>query len=611
MISSSGGMSSRRGLLIATCLAGLVAFTGIRVAGRYLLTQRVVYVQIRLAAPIPGGVQVYYCTRLDEAYSDERYIPLQEAGTPEVMETFIPASQLWRLRFDFGSVPGDFTILGGMVGDKPLPTWDEWTMTSDIQVKSPLRETGELKLFSKGNDPNMFVTFRRPIQSVGKLNRKRFKGFVLAGTLALALVLALVGTLSGRTGKEGSAKVAGTFSKWVCLPLIMIFFFFVGIKMASFGCDYRFFHVAEAENLNFHDLLRPIKFWKQHFYPMWHLLTKFIKVIFHLKSSVLAAGLANGICYNSCLIGIYVFLRRHFRNVNPCGLVGLAFAVCTVGCMLGPWVNLNCLYEHSHNSWHNPTNTMVKTLALPCVLLTVRIINRQFRILDVQRQVADVSVAPGWRDRGQWSQILVLGFALVLTELAKPSFVQVYLPAVLLFYAGWFLANRKSFLAFLQTSLALIAPCLVVLAQYMLAFESGGGGGVGFGFMKAVAHYKYYGLSHFYAVVFPVAALMAAMLRKTVHTEDIFCWIMLLVGMIMRYTLFECDRASDGNFGWGFGVALYLVWVTGVRQYVDLAISQNSLRCRLGFWALSALLFLHLLTGFFRMYDMMCLGRGI
>ena len=115
-----------------------------------------------------------------------------------------------------------------------------------------------------------------------------------------------------------------------------------------------------------------------------------------------------------------------------------------------------------------------------------------------------------------------------------------------------------------------------------------------------------------YAVAFPVAALVASILRRKIYAEDIFCWLMLLVGLVMRLFLFEHGpRMSHGNLSWGYGLSLYLVWVTGVRQYVDIAVSQNNVRVRWAFWGLSVLLFLHVLTGFYKMYDMMCLGSQI
>ena len=278
-------------------------------------------------------------------------------------------------------------------------------------------------------------------------------------------------------------------------------------------------------------------------------------------------------------------------------LIGMAFAVCTVGCMLGPWVNIARLHENSHTAWHNPTNTIVKTLALPCVLLTARLLNKSF-VLGTARRI-------------QWSHVIALGSVLALTVLAKPSFIQVYLPAMSLLLAGGLLVKKEG-AAFcsVQILLALLLPCLILAVQYALIFDPSGESGISFGFMRVIGRYKHSGINQFYAIAFPIVALIVSILRRKCRTEDILCWLMLLVGMTMRLCLFERGpRMSCGNLSWGFSVALYLVWVVGIRQYVDVAIEQNKISCRMGFWLLSVMLFLHVIMGFYKMYDMMCFGR--
>ena len=386
---------------------------------------------------------------------------------------------------------------------------------------------------------------------------------------------------------------------WMCLLFIMAFFFFVGVRMAKCGCDMAS-HISVANNMDIEDLLCPIDFWRRQPHFLWHLLVRLVKAAFHLEDSFLAAGLVNGFCYNACLIGIYAFLKRSFKSVDSCSLIFMAVAVCTVGCMMGPWLNLKHIYENSPNTWHNPTNMIVRTLAFPCVLLTARLLYK--------------SLSSGGLRKIQWSHVTALGLILLLTELAKPNFMQIYLPAIFFYLLGRGMVNKISVSTFFQVLLALSIPCLLLLAQYQLWFGSGnnGSGGITLGFMKVIGQYEHSGVNMFYGVAFPVAALIVAVVRRKRHIEDILCWLMLLVGLAMRLFLFERGRRMmDGNFSWGYTLALYLVWVTSIRQYVDIAISQNTVWHRLTFWVLSILLFGHVITGFYKMYDMMCLGSGI
>lgn len=609
MTSALSGLASRYRSLLLPCLMGLAVFSGILLAG--WLTQRTVHVQIRLDTPIPGSVKIYCRTAAREGFGEAKCITVPTSGTPAAADVFVPAHQLCGLKFCFGPASGEFTILGGIVGNIPLPPWKYWSFSPNIIVQGDVGETLKLHFSDDGADHYMQVSFRRPIPSASRpriLSRGRL---ALLLPLALAAALVIAHLFAPRAGMSYYGKGTVAFLGWICLLSVMFFFFVVGIRMASCGVDMAD-HVAIADNIIISDLCHPISFWRHNYYPMWHLLVRLLKLMFHLESSVIAAGLANGFCYNACLIGIYAYLKRVFQNVNPCYLVLMAFIVCTCGCMMGPWVEFNYLYENTHNSWHNPTNAMVKTLALPCVLFTASMWDGLLvRCRNLTHMPPSKTASDRWLIM-PWPQVIALGVILTLTELAKPSFIQVYLPAMFLFFAGWFLVDRKSIVPSLVLSLSWIAPCLVLLSQYMLAFEPGNDGGIGFGFMKVIGRYKHAGLNQFYAIAFPLAALATSLLRRKLHTEDILCWLMLLVGTGMRLFLFEQGpRMIHGNLGWGHAVALYLVWVMSVRQYVDLAISQKGLSSRLGFWTLSILLVLHELTGFWKMYEMMCLGRWL
>lgn len=601
-------MFYRNQRLFLSSIAGFTVFAGILLAGWW--TQKAVHVQIRLDVPMPDGIRICCRTAQREGFGEAKCTTVPTSGTPAVADVFVPAHQLYGLKLDFGSASGDLTILGGIVGDIPLPPWIYWSFSSNIIVQGDVDGTLKLQLADDGADHYMQVSFRRPILFSSRSRILSWERFILLLPLAIAAALATGMTFllqSTRTKQKNAS-----FTLFICILSVIVFFFLVGIRMASCGCDMGF-HITESDSINIRDLIHPIAFWKSHYYPMWHLLVKLVKTLFKLKSSVLAAGLANGLCYNVCLIEIYLYLRRNVHKVDPYRLIGLAFAVCTVGCMFGPKLAMEHLYANTHNAWWNPTNTMVNTFALPCVLMTAYLWDRLSCELSNGSQVQTLTKETlAHRGLILWLQIMTLGLLLTLTELAKPSFIQAYLPAMFLFFAGWFLVNRKSIFVSLIICSALIAPCLIVFAQYFLAFDPDGGGGIGFGFGNVASGYDYSYLNSFYAIAFPIVAFIVAIMRRRVRTEDIICWLMLLTGLVIAWFLFERGpRMTHGNLGWGFKVALFLVWIVGVRQYADLAISQNRFRSRLVFWTLSILLVLHALTGFWKMYEMMCLGRGL
>lgn len=170
-------------------LCGICCFF-ILVTVFFFCLQRAVPVQIRLSAPPPGGVQVYYRRTPAESFSQDRCLHLRPTGTPAVAEVSVRAHQLCGLRFDFGSAPGDVTILGGMVGDYPLPKWKEWRFSSVTMPEDALEGSGVLKLFSDMEDPYMSVSFRRPIPSRWVFRRDGIV-FLLVLVLLLAVAFAM------------------------------------------------------------------------------------------------------------------------------------------------------------------------------------------------------------------------------------------------------------------------------------------------------------------------------------------------------------------------------------------------------------------------------------
>lgn len=217
-------MKLARRSLIWSCFAGTAIFVGILAAGWFFFIQRVVPLQICMKAPIAGGVQVYYRDNQSTCFSEERCIHVRPTKTPAVADVVVPVRELCELRIDFGSAPGDFIILGGMVGGVPFPPWKAWSFSPDVKLKCDLSEPGELKLFSDGSDPFMHISFSRPIPSVWTLNRNNL---VLMLSLALAVALAM-----GRVILQGNNLARGESGGWsstvfIGLSVNELFFLFI------------------------------------------------------------------------------------------------------------------------------------------------------------------------------------------------------------------------------------------------------------------------------------------------------------------------------------------------------------------------------------------------
>ncbi len=184
------------------CIAGLAVFVGTIAGGLLFCFQNTIRVQVCLEAPIDQGIQVYYYNKPTDVFSPKKLIFARTVGVPAVADLLIPARQIYGLRIDFGSAPGDVSVLGGSVGDIPLPPWKYWSFSDDVILKSDVGESGKLKLFSNKEDPNMAVAFRRPILSRRTFNKQRFTLFL---TLAVGISMATVITILRQSGNTDLA----------------------------------------------------------------------------------------------------------------------------------------------------------------------------------------------------------------------------------------------------------------------------------------------------------------------------------------------------------------------------------------------------------------------
>ena len=79
------------------------------------------------------------------------------------------------------------------------------------------------------------------------------------------------------------------------------------------------------------------------------------------------------------------------------------------------------------NTWHNPTNIVARGLGVIAIYLLIAIVN-------------------DWENQKQYpiKLYIAFGITLVLTNLGKPSFSQVFVPAIAIYFIGYCLYNKFS-----------------------------------------------------------------------------------------------------------------------------------------------------------------------
>lgn len=200
-------------------------------------------------------------------------------------------------------------------------------------------------------------------------------------------------------------------------------------------------------------------------------------------------------------------------------------------------------------TYHNPTQVLSKAMAIVvmCVYFAIAFEGRQGAV---------------WR--------LLLPVGIVLSAIAKPSFLIAFLPcacAVEFFRAvndSWRPAARK-------IALIAIPACLVLTLQYVVTFDQSGGG---LGFAPFLV---YGGATQVLpklpgSLLFPLVAAAVIWRERAWSNQLLFGWFLYAVGMVLSVCPIETGpRMMAGNFAWTGQTVTFLLYVESTIALMALA----------------------------------------
>lgn len=385
---------------------------------------------------------------------------------------------------------------------------------------------------------------------------------------------------------------------WVVLIVGIVVLFTCGFLTALVGIDYAP-HEAAVADLDFSDLIGTFR---NHPEPLWHSLVYLVVRFTGLRVEIAAGIISGGLIVLTFLIS-YWAMRRAMPHLEGSVTALFCLILHLVAAIYVPWFNKEpYLGQGSPNVWHNPTTIAVRPLALLVFLLvTAEVIKCKDREFE-----GGISAGKG----------ILIAILLVLTCLAKPSFVQIFYPAILTLMVLWLIIyHRKNLKLALELLFVCIPSLIVMILQFIVSFYSDNksSGGV------TIAPFQVAGLrtdsipiSLLLAAAFPLLMLILAAIRKKVTWSEGFAWILYLWGLLWRLLLAETgERASHGNFTWGFILGLYLVWFVGMRSYLDMYWNDQMVGKKrdAGFVISSIVLALHLISGIYYLVYLVFLGH--
>ena len=305
--------------------------------------------------------------------------------------------------------------------------------------------------------------------------------------------------------------------------------------------------------------------------------------------------------------------RARTGRITVLGAALAATALSFASAIYVPWFNAKpYLGQGSPNPWHNPTTLIVRPIGLLIVMIVMG------ECLRVQRG--------GFRKKNGlrvWKGVLI-AVLLLLSNLSKPSFVQIFYPAIFLLMFLWLFVYRgRNFPLGMQLLVCCLPSCALMGAQFFSAFYSGSNSdaaGVVFAPFKVAGLYTdNIAVSTLLVIAFPLLTCLFSIFRRTFGWTDFFAWLMLLVGMAEKFLLAESgSRMTHGNFNWGYILGLYFIWFSGIRLFTLWGHSLNEgaggakkAVSIMTFSLCGAVLGLHLLSGIYYLYYLIVLGNGI
>ena len=202
------------------------------------------------------------------------------------------------------------------------------------------------------------------------------------------------------------------------------------------------------------------------------------------------------------------------------------------------------------NIWHNSTYQCMKPAALAAMIYYLK-------------------AEEGYRERLSGRQWLILAGLLVLCTGIKPSFLTVFAPVL----AVKLLADLCRKVPFKQVFLlgsTVLPACGVILWQNMVLFGADTGHGMALSpWYTFSLHANRTKLAVLCSVAFPLVVALFSLGELLRDRRYLFAGGMTGTGFLEALLLVETgSRSRDGNFLWGYCMALFLIYVFSLEKWL-------------------------------------------
>ncbi|MCL1854601.1 MAG: hypothetical protein FWF86_02610 [Clostridia bacterium] len=316
-------------------------------------------------------------------------------------------------------------------------------------------------------------------------------------------------------------------------------------------------HAIIASEFNFQDLH---SITSRLAYPLWHI---FVSVLYQLGVPLIWASAV--VCALVKVLGMMltILLLTHIteERIHSNFITLSGFLLMFITGILVPGFNSG-VYRGvgSPTAWHNPTQLLVNVSMLLCVPYIVHC------WYDFTRRLPE----GGTNTRLPWSRVFVLAVLLMFSLACKPTFMQAFLPACMVFFLVQWIRHPKNSLFFLQLIVAFLPAACYFCLQYLyytgvvVPFSSGVDFGVSLDSAWGAVR------SLLVMTAFPLFVLLCSM-KKSLFQDKMLVIALLMTGFsVLESMLFRETglRFGHGNFQWASMSSSLMLWVLMTGRFL-------------------------------------------
>lgn len=380
------------------------------------------------------------------------------------------------------------------------------------------------------------------------------------------------------------------------LEMLIIYFvvFLLTFRVTGHLADTKV-HTSWAAQIEFSNFMQSIQVIS---YPIWHICVA-------LSTRLLAVPAIEAARFMNAVFTIFTMIIIRWTlemfvdsNISQRIKNYITLALTFVSAICIPLYNNRKIYlgQGSINPWHNPTYMSVKPFAIICFLMFISLYK-----IDTEEKIKILT-----KDFNKQNIIFVVFSVFVLiSTFAKPSFLQVFLPSVIVFLIIELISSKGRIFSFcLKSALAFIPVELILIHQYIVVFGSQAttDNKVEFSFFEIWKHYSSnIPLSIILFFAFPIYVLIIFRKKIFEDKEILIAIIMVLVGTIQFSLLAESgSRRWDMNFIWGYMLAGLILWIVTTIKFLQIYIKEKEVKhYKLKIIIGCTIFFIHFISGIY------------